>query len=566
MTPSEITRKEVLDSVKKALLLEHGRGITSLKKLQESVLENFTPIRQLCHIDQHLNRVPVKYIQHCIEHDDSQQFELSNNELQVRLAFLDQEQQGFETDPYGAIAVDSEEYSPELIKYENPTTLKPYTHFRPYQVSFLNITNALEDRTVSSNQSIDTDTEISTTKSKRIPVTPVYYEDGKFFCDDFAGDYARKDRPAMLIPKYDRLNIDPLCSESFKYTRFSTKPFSNGKTCWNCDSEDHELSKCPEQRNAEKIRKNKTLYNDSHETSGRLHIELTEYNKLSSLKPGKLSDSLQEALGIKGTNYEPQFYDRMRIYGYPPGYKGLASKKGVSQLSISKESVLFENTPLLNIYDDEFNGEDKETQSKKDVLSTSQDDVDTSKEKDTSEELVELVVYPGLNIKEKKHTVQQIPQWEQPGMPDFYRMEPNTHQYYQQFHNEAMQDTYSMYDQRLWPHDQYNLGGQAPYPYSYPPYNEQYAHPEMYYGYNQPLDQYNDYQPGNYFPGPPTNHYQADQPFPEVQQPPYAPQALAYPTNVQQPVPPVLPKAPMSNKEDSVKSEDEDMEISDDED
>ncbi|KAI9018602.1 hypothetical protein CLU79DRAFT_296258 [Phycomyces nitens] len=323
------------------------------------------------------------------------------------------------------------------MDYEKPTTLKPSVHFRPYQASFLNITSTPED--VLGSPDKITKTDGSPIQTKRISVAPVYYEDGKFYCDDLVGDYARKDRPAMAIPEYDRLDIDPLGSESFKYIGFSTKPFS-GKSCWNCGSEYHELSKCPEQRNNEKIRKSQTLYRETHGTFGRFHMELTEYNKLSSLKPGKLSNSLQEALGIKGTSDEPQYYHKMRIYGYPPGYKGTAPKKGISQLPISKESVQFESTPLLNIYDDDYEEEEEEEEEESQEGDMSISNDINGPETDKSEELVELVVYPGLDIKEKPNTQ---PPWSS-SISNFYPMEPNNNHYYQQFQDQPPQEAYPM--------------------------------------------------------------------------------------------------------------------------
>ena len=54
----------------------------------------------------------------------------------------------------------------------------------------------------------------------------------------------------------------------------------------------------------------------------RFHIEIERENMIDQLVPGKLSDDLKEALGMKGSGNEdiPPWYPLMRIFGYPPGY------------------------------------------------------------------------------------------------------------------------------------------------------------------------------------------------------------------------------------------------------
>ena len=54
----------------------------------------------------------------------------------------------------------------------------------------------------------------------------------------------------------------------------------------------------------------------------RFHIEIERENMIDQLVPGKLSDDLKEALGMKGSGNEDiqPWYPLMRIFGYPPGY------------------------------------------------------------------------------------------------------------------------------------------------------------------------------------------------------------------------------------------------------
>lgn len=49
----------------------------------------------------------------------------------------------------------------------------------------------------------------------------------------------------------------------------------------------------------------------------RYHID--EEQRFAHLVPGKVSDELRSAMGLK-TNQLPRFIYRMRLYGYPPGW------------------------------------------------------------------------------------------------------------------------------------------------------------------------------------------------------------------------------------------------------
>jgi hypothetical protein len=48
---------------------------------------------------------------------------------------------------------------------------------------------------------------------------------------------------------------------------------------------------------------------------------------VSSLHPGKLTQTLEEALGMDGS--EPSYYANMRAYGYPPGYLKYEDEDGM---------------------------------------------------------------------------------------------------------------------------------------------------------------------------------------------------------------------------------------------
>lgn len=85
------------------------------------------------------------------------------------------------------------------------------------------------------------------------------------------------------------------------------------------------------------------------------------------MEPGRLSQQLKEALGMSEMD-EPPYYDRMRYYGYPPGY-----------LSYSSKSNNIE-APSLKVFDGKYI-----IHTKDEVLDEQQEPI-----------LIHSVEYPGL--------------------------------------------------------------------------------------------------------------------------------------------------------------------------
>lgn len=89
------------------------------------------------------------------------------------------------------------------------------------------------------------------------------------------------------------------------------KPKGN---CWNCGG-DHSLRDCKEVRDINQINKSKQAFMKTK--SERYHLDVDQ--KFSHLVPGRISEELREALGLRKREL-PQYIYRMRIYGYPPGW------------------------------------------------------------------------------------------------------------------------------------------------------------------------------------------------------------------------------------------------------
>ncbi|KAI7861739.1 hypothetical protein BDF14DRAFT_258124 [Spinellus fusiger] len=367
-------------------------------------------------------------------------------------------------------------------------------------------------------------------------MAPVYYENGKFYCDDIAGEEARQDRPSMRVPDYERVFMDPLGYDSLQWTKFSSAPFPSSRVCWNCDSEDHQLSDCPEKRNQAKIRENSKRHRESHPSKGLFDTEEAGESSVASFEPGKLSESLKKALGMAHRDSEPQYYRNMRMYGYPPGYMGSEPIKGVSQLPITKESVIFEEIPLLKVYDDEEPSEEEESPKKRIKTDTKDTPVSTDKKH------VRLVDYQGLDLYEHGSN-------EQPPYQHGYKHEQQ----------------YSYYQPEYLPPPQIQYY-QQPYP-PYPPYPQAYPPPQMQYPpstWEYPHMSEHEYAAMNeayrYTPGS-TEYYQGySYPTLPSDTAPYAMHSQTESFKEPTPITPAVSSTPHGV------SDDEDMDISDDED
>ncbi|CAJ0630675.1 2334_t:CDS:10 [Entrophospora sp. SA101] len=98
---------------------------------------------------------------------------------------------------------------------------------------------------------------------------------------------------------------------------------------------------------------------------------------VSIFKPGIISDVLKDALGILAPNMEPPYYERMRIYGYPPGYLGYEVGEEPGEIYESPSSIT--------------------TEKDKEIIVTNDDNLDVDYKK-KKERKVQLVYYPDLNL------------------------------------------------------------------------------------------------------------------------------------------------------------------------
>ncbi|XP_042212398.1 zinc finger CCHC domain-containing protein 8 homolog isoform X3 [Homarus americanus] len=114
------------------------------------------------------------------------------------------------------------------------------------------------------------------------------------------------------------------------------------KNCFNCLG-DHNLSECKERHDLGKIAENRRKLINFRVSAVRYH-EDTE-NKYGHYQPGKISENLRHALGLK-PNQLPLFIYRMRVLGYPPGWllDAEVHKANVRMFDASGESVSHPDT------------------------------------------------------------------------------------------------------------------------------------------------------------------------------------------------------------------------------
>lgn len=86
--------------------------------------------------------------------------------------------------------------------------------------------------------------------------------------------------------------------------------------CWNCGG-DHNLRDCKQPRDSAQISKAKQIFMKQGTRAERYHLDLDQ--KFGHLVPGKISDELRHALGLKKREL-PMYIYRMRLFGYPPGW------------------------------------------------------------------------------------------------------------------------------------------------------------------------------------------------------------------------------------------------------
>lgn len=85
--------------------------------------------------------------------------------------------------------------------------------------------------------------------------------------------------------------------------------------CWNCGG-DHNMKDCKEKRDPAAIGRAKQMFNQKSKAE-RYHLDTEQ--KYCHLLPGKISDNLRQALGLRSREL-PLYIYKMRLYGYPEGW------------------------------------------------------------------------------------------------------------------------------------------------------------------------------------------------------------------------------------------------------
>lgn len=157
-------------------------------------------------------------------------------------------------------------------------------------------------------------------------------EDDVFMVDTLPTDNAKESE----IPDYDSSQIDLLNigSETNDQTEADddSKPRGN---CWNC-SGNHSLKDCTEKRDPAAISRAKSSFMQKNRTE-RYHLDSEQ--KYNHLVPGRISDNLRQALGLRAREL-PLYIYKMRLYGYPEGWLEEA-KINHSGLSLFHTEVKF---------------------------------------------------------------------------------------------------------------------------------------------------------------------------------------------------------------------------------
>lgn len=94
--------------------------------------------------------------------------------------------------------------------------------------------------------------------------------------------------------------------------------------CFNCLATNHRVDECPIKKDEERIRIHRKIFTNqsvqAHEQSELFSTRYTSDSKDNrGFEPGKISDALRKALGIKNNQLPPYIY-LMRELGYPTGW------------------------------------------------------------------------------------------------------------------------------------------------------------------------------------------------------------------------------------------------------
>lgn len=134
------------------------------------------------------------------------------------------------------------------------------------------------------------------------------------------------DEEECSVGPVSRLDIVPSYDASFtgiltdvEYNMETGKKINDAlpkMCCFNCLG-DHNVSDCPKPQDMQRIAANRKKHNVTRVPNVRYHED--GENKFGHFQPGKLSENLRYALGLR-PNQLPIFVYRMRVLGYPPGW------------------------------------------------------------------------------------------------------------------------------------------------------------------------------------------------------------------------------------------------------
>ncbi|KAG2184346.1 hypothetical protein INT44_009361 [Umbelopsis vinacea] len=315
-----------------------------------NILSNMIPI---------LAGIPLEYIEHCLQRTDNN-LELSTDKLKIRLR---------RSKPIGTTPSDrfgnKDVSEPDIDTSAQQQSEEAGEYYRQYTPRFLHMAR---------NENVN-----SAEKGEEEPgphLTPVVYRDGAFAIDDQI-DESKYNLSQDLVPQYTK--------ESNKVIGEVEEEFV-----------EHSFKQCPEPRNPALVKANRKQYQGSSGTSNsaRFFVELGLREAVEQLTPGKLSQQLQDALGMQGL--EPPYYRNIREYGYPPGYTKCEDELAQFNTAIATDS---ESEPALLIYDDHHIDKGGGT-------SKSRSDTHTSMLKHHIELVqkrrklpkIQTVTYPGLDL------------------------------------------------------------------------------------------------------------------------------------------------------------------------
>lgn len=184
--PSVDTRNQVLTLVTNVLTYPERYGDRFFVQIVRGAKNGYVPITLLRSMVSDLNDIPAGYFQHCAD-KEPHRLDLSIDRSKVRLPRQDDGSMDTqETDPYGYLASTSEDDNHSTsLSNDNTHDNAVSSRFQPYSPTFC------------------------TGRS----VLPVYFKDGKFYSDSEPDKEPHLDRPAMEVPPYDKVEIDPLGDE-----------------------------------------------------------------------------------------------------------------------------------------------------------------------------------------------------------------------------------------------------------------------------------------------------------------------------------------------------------------